>query len=299
MKTEGSITDTAESFQIVNNKQSSIHEGTFTPEIAKDEIIKFLLDEKRIPTTSENLIIRKIYDRIQKGSKLLEGEIKNWPHLISICIQEIEDKELKRELTSKYQEKIYYNRKREWRAYGLRFNPKNQLISKRPDLVKELHPKLNYGKLPQKMHYKSDTQLWWICGINHKYRMNLSLRTLEDKDCPICNFQDLENKNDHKPKYFWQTIDPGYNYAIEVIIDFFLENQRVPTASENTIVNRIYKAMRNPKVKKIWGIENWPELLRMTIGNLGYEMGELRDKLILSYNEIAKNQKHLGWVMIL
>ena len=299
MKTNSTISIVAESLQSSKYKLDGAIERLFTADIAKKEIKKFFIEEKRIPTTSENVIIRKVYDRIQKGSKQLKGEIKNWPHLISISIQELEDKDLKRELTSQYQKKIYYNRKREWKTYGLRFNSKNELKSKRPDLIKEIHPTLNYGKLPLKMHYKSDTQLWWVCDINHKYRMSVSARTIDNKNCPICNFPGLEKSYDNKPKYFWQTIDPGYNFAIEVIIDFFLEHERVPIASDTENINRIYKALRNPKVKKTWGIENWAELLRITISNIGYEMGKLRDKLILSYNKIAESQKHRGWVKIL
>lgn len=271
----------------------------FTFELAKELVSEFILKEKMIPTTSENFIIRKVYDRVQKGSKQIEGKIKNWPHLISLCIQDIEDKSLKRELTNQYQEKLYYNRKREWRAYGLKFNSKNQLKSRRSDLIKQLHPTLNYGKLPHKMHYESDTQLWWTCDIKHKYRMSLSKRTIQNKDCPICDYENPKATSEAKPKYFWQTLDPGYNYALQVLIDFFIDHQRVPAASENKNIYRIYKALRNPKVKKVWGIDSWSELLRMTIGNLGYEMGELRDNLITSYNEIVKSQKHLEWVKII
>ncbi|MHA2274899.1 MAG: zinc-ribbon domain-containing protein, partial [Candidatus Kariarchaeaceae archaeon] len=236
---------------------------------------------------------------IQKGSKQLSGKIESWPHLIAMCIKSIDDNHLKRDLTEQYQKKLYYNRKREWKQYGLRFNRNNQLKTKRPDLVKELHPSLNYDKLPLKMHFESDTQLWWICDLKHKYKMALSARTIENEDCPICSYRDIETNREHKPKYFWQTIDPGYNYAIKVLIDFFIENERVPAASESKIINRIYKAILNDKVKKIWGVDNWSELLRITIGNLGYEMGDLRDRLIKSYNSIAINQKHNDWVLII
>lgn len=299
MDSSGNSINQPGEFAIHDPSDLTFENNNFSFEVAKELVSKFILKEKRIPTTSENFVIRKVYDRIQKGSKQIDGKIKNWPHLVSLCIQDIEDKTLKREMTNLYQEKLYYNRKREWRAYGLKFNSKNQLKSKRPDLVKQLHPTLNYGKLPEKMYYESDTQLWWTCDLNHKYKMSLSSRTVHNHDCPICSYDNPNPNMESKPKYFWQTLDPGYNYALQVIINYFIEHQKIPGASEDKNIYRIYKALRNQKVQKVWGIESWSELLRITIGNFGYEMGELRDKLIASYNEVATNQKHRGWVKII
>jgi len=61
------------------------------------------------------------------------------------------------------------------------------LSEKRPDLIKEFHPRKN-GKLdPSDISYGSHLELWWTCDNGHKpYKMQVKFRTTAGRGCPEC-----------------------------------------------------------------------------------------------------------------
>ncbi len=281
-------------------QRSDIEQGkAFSIKEAKEDILIFMNKYNQIPSTTENLTIRKIYFRLTKEILQSEGKIENWPHLITDCIKSLEDDRLKNKLTEDYQKLLYVNRKKEWQSYGLKFDNQKQLKTVRPDLIEELHPTLNYESIPEILHYESNTQIWWLCDHNHSFRMRISARTIEKHNCPICSFADLAVSPNVKPKYFWHTLFPAFYYAKKVITDYFVEHHKVPASMENKSIHTIYRALRNPKVQKIWKVDHWSELLRLTIGELDDSTGDLRDELIESYNLLALKLKHKGWLEII
>ncbi|WP_400240167.1 zinc-ribbon domain-containing protein [Methanomethylophilus alvi] len=77
----------------------------------------------------------------------------------------------------------------------------NDLQTKYPELVKELHPTKNGDFDPSKCSSTSPKKVWWLGRCGHTWDMSISNRTLNNSGCPYCvgarvleGFNDLQTK---------------------------------------------------------------------------------------------------------
>lgn len=267
-------------------------------EFMKTTIRNFMIINRKIPSVTENITINKIYNSVYRRAKSIAADIQNWPHLLTLAIEDIDDMTIKNQLIDLYRHKIFQNRKREWQPYGLALNNKNLLKYKYPHIAVEFHPTLNYDTPLKNIHIQSKANLWWFCEAKHQYRMTIQARAEEGKGCPVCSWGIKIDENEVKPKYFWQTIDPGFIYAKRVLIDFLLHHERIPKSSDSNDMRRIYIALTNTKVQELWNIKSWSEFLREIISEMEYKNTRLGVKLIESYNQAAERLKHRNWELI-
>lgn len=62
----------------------------------------------------------------------------------------------------------------------------NDLATTDPDLVSEWDDEKNNDIWPMKVSRKSSKIVWWKCSCGHSWRARISERTLEGKECSVC-----------------------------------------------------------------------------------------------------------------
>jgi hypothetical protein len=62
----------------------------------------------------------------------------------------------------------------------------NDLATRRPDLISELHPTLNGDLDPLNDHLESKSNYFWICPNGHEFEQRLAHRINQNQGCPYC-----------------------------------------------------------------------------------------------------------------